>query len=92
MTVDEAVYAGYVSGISNSTVYLIENATGSCWWTMSPLRFNSGANSVCCIDSGNLSADDVDNFKKGLRPAVSLVSDITISSGSGTSEDPYIVN
>ena len=92
LTVDEAVYAGYVSDISNSTVYLIENATGSCWWTMSPLRFNRGANSVCCIDSGNLSAADVDDFKKGLRPAVSLVSDITISSGSGTSEDPYIVN
>lgn len=27
-----------------------------------------------------------------IRPSISLVSDITISGGAGTSEDPYIVN
>lgn len=26
-----------------------------------------------------------------VRPAISLVSDITISGGTGTSEDPYVV-
>ena len=38
----------------------------------------------------------LDNFKpfnfNVLRPAISLVSDITISGGTGTSEDPYVVN
>ena len=28
----------------------------------------------------------------GLRPAISLVSSVTISGGTGTSEDPYVIN
>ena len=100
LTADEITFSGYMYRKENYSTYLPENASGEEWWTMSPYDFNSifggdAAHVWTVIGSlfsfhvylGMTSLDSL-----GLRPAISLVSSITISGGSGTSEDPYVVN
>ena len=96
LTTDEVAFAGSVAGYYNDSIYMHENAKGLLmWWTMSPALFANGKAFVWVIfgdgcsfglDSGYVASSN------GLRPAISLVSDITISGGSGTSEDPYVIN
>ena len=90
LTADEIVFAGSMYTPSNYSTYLQENTGGSSWWSLSPLDFNSVGASVWIASSGLLSNGGV-NFYLGVRPAISLISSITISDGSGTSEDPYVV-
>ena len=74
-----------------------ENAGENWWWTLSPdvfYAYSKGGGSASIFDvrsggTGSLGANGVSN---AIRPAISLVSNITISGGFGTSEDPYVVN
>ena len=96
LTTDEIAFAGSVSGKYNCSTYLQEN-TGTSWWSLSPFGFSGGLAGVWGVDSGRLGRNVVNGPSgvggdRGLRPAISLVSDATISRGSGTSEDPYVVN
>ena len=90
---DEIAFAGYANSSYNSVNYLQENATGASWWSLSPNSFNYGyAYGWCGGGSlGVLSPHGVSEDYYGVRPAISLVSNIEISGGTGTSEDPYIV-
>ena len=90
LTADEIALAGSRNGVSNLSIYLYENTATDYWWSLSPDYSGSFA-SVWCVFSGNLSYGGVSG-SGSLRPAISLVSNITISGGSGTSEDPYNVN
>ena len=92
LTADEIAFSGSVYGHFNSSTYLQENTGTTWWWSLSPYAFNGGNGYafVWFVHSGDLVVYDVD-VGNGLRPAISLVSDITISGGTGTSEDPYIV-
>ena len=88
LTGDELAYAGYTYGSNNLANYLQENTEGwrQGWWTMTP----DDTTSVIKVYEGNIySATTME--MNGVRPAISLVSNTTISGGSGTSEDPYIV-
>ena len=89
ITADEVAYAGGVVGSSNSSYYLY---TGQAYWTMSPSYF-SGSNAFVFVvgSSGWLSNGNVDN-SWGVRPVINLRSDVQISSGDGTSSNPYFVN
>ena len=93
ITADELAYAGYAFNIGNTTTYLQENATDTYWWSLSPINFN-GSNAYVWSVVGSLGG--LYNYSVrnacGLRPSISLVSSTTISSGTGTSEDPYVVN
>ena len=89
ITADEITFAGIVGVLPNSSTYLQENTGGSYWWSLSPDYFSSGNASV--LDVGTSNGLRLPGFNC-LRPAISLVSSTTISGGSGTSEDPYIVN
>ena len=40
ITADELAFAGYAAYISGSTCYLLENAIGVYWWSLSPAAFN----------------------------------------------------
>ena len=95
LTADEIAFSGYAAGALNLSTYLQENTGENFWWSLSPGYFNGNYTSVWFAGSGNLHIDGIEvnvssNF--GLRPAISLVSNITISGGSGTSEDPYVIN
>ena len=92
LTADEIAFAGSMYETYNRSTYLNENTGISYWWTLSPHDFSDGYAKVWHAVSGDLyDASRVDN-RFGLRPAISLVSSTTISGGSGTSEDPYVVN
>ena len=92
ITADELAYAGYAYGKNNTTTYLQENATDTYWWSLSPHGFYGDSADVCYVSGsyGFFGDFSVDNTY-GVRPSISLISSTTISSGSGTSEDPYVI-
>ena len=89
LTADEIAFAGSISGYYNRSTYLQDN-TGTNWWSLSSIHYDNFGARVCHVGSGYLAYGFV-NESKGLRPAISLLSTTTISGGSGTSEDPYVV-
>ena len=99
LTADEIVLSGYIFPNNTENTYdisyLQENTGTTSWWTLSPSHYYSGEYGnyayVFCIN-GYSGGGCVTNEAIGLRPAISLVSSTTISGGTGTSEDPYIVN
>ena len=97
LTVDEVVFAGKVAdGHYNSSVsmltYLNENAYTICFSTLSP-NFSGMVTQIYNCDGNDtfLNQNWIVN-SSALRPAISLKSDTTISSGNGTSSDPFVIN
>ena len=94
ITSDETIYAGY-NNIGYSYNYLQENANGSDWWTMSPAVYldNTAGATIYKItgSSGRHTYLKVDGSGTALRPYISLKATANISGGTGTSEDPYVV-
>ena len=94
LTADELAFAGYMFNENNNTVYLLENATSISWWTLSPAEFLAdGGVDIWGVIGGNgrPSGSYVGNTY-GVRSSISLKQSITISGGTVTSEDPYVVN
>ena len=105
LTADEVAFIGYsyineTDGDNarkrNYSTYLQENTGNNLWWTLSPMEsmpsYLGGGTFNICLDDGYFKSDCYVNFAYGVRPAISLASPTTISGGSGTSEDPYVVN
>ena len=89
ITADEVAFAGGVNGITNQSYYLY---TGQDYWTMSPCRFYGGWARVLPVRSyGALGGYNV-NLMYGVRPVINLKADVQISSGSGTSSNPYVIS
>ena len=89
ITADEVVYAGGSWFSNNSSYYLYTN---SAYWTMSPNRFYSGYARVFLVWSdGSLNNSRVSSTR-GVRPVVNLKADVQISTGSGTSSNPYVIS
>ena len=86
ITADEVVLAGGFGGTVNQSYYLY---TGQTSWTMSPSWFNNSASVFYVHSNGNLSNWGVNNTY-GVRPVINLDANVTLS-GSGTSDDPYVV-
>ncbi len=95
ITADELAFAGYAVRGYITTSYLKENATGYGWWSLSPAGFYNGRLSYVFRVRSDNDAIDICNVNVNdsvLRPVISLIFSTTISGGSGTSEDPYVVN
>ena len=93
LTADEIAFAGLVWGNYNRSTYLQENTGMYWWWSLSPSYFTGSSSIVLINESGSLNISSVgENNHTGVRPAISLISSTTILGGTGTSEDPYIVN
>ena len=91
ITADELAYAGYASGLYNTTTYLQENATSDYWWSLSPSDFFGGRVSVWRVAGyyGGFIHDTVD-FTYGVRPSISLKPSTNVT-GNGSSDKPYVV-
>ena len=90
MTADEAAMAGMVNGYLNTLSYVY---AGTWYWTMSPYSFRpSGSASIVWSvgGTGYFSGDWVPGGY-GVRPVINLKSDVEISGGIGTINDPFIV-
>ena len=93
LTADELMFAGYAYNLFNYGNYLQENATDTEWWSLSPQVFGLSYSIVWIanISFGYYDSPISVSGNWGVRPAISLISSTTISGGSGTSEDPYVV-
>ena len=95
ITADEAAFAG--SGYSNSTTPYHANSylrSGSYFWLLSP--YNRVSNGVAVGFALNSSGSlDYSGgrvyYSYGVRPAISLASGTTATSGSGTATNPWVV-
>ena len=95
ITADEVIMAGLPWSGSTTSNYLY---IGQYYWTMSPSYYNSSyaypANVFLVFLNGRLDTDygHVDWAGGGVRPAINLRSDVTISGGDGTSSNPYTIS
>ena len=103
ITSDEAAFAGinFNKTMTDKTSYLIANSTGSSYWTLSPFDYYSSTSSysggahswTISISAKHQYIDSLrPNQSSALRPAIALKSTTTISGGTGTASDPFIVN
>lgn len=90
LTADEAAFAGFINGKSNYSTYLQENTDNQGWQTLTSCYFDGEYAMNFYVGVGSLSYTTVTSYL-ALRPAISLISATTISGGSGTSEDPYVI-
>ena len=87
INMDEAWFAGGYQ-TANSSFYLY---TDQNYWTMSPSFFdNSTAYTFRVYSNGQILGINVDD-SNGIRPVINLKADVTIRSGSGTAQDPYVI-
>ena len=92
ITGEEMAYAGAVIWVQNTTYYLY-NGSGKYNWTISPFDFANNFTTVAMLTgSGRYSASSVIAVGQiGVHPAISLKKGTILSSGSGTTTDPYVV-
>ena len=100
LTTDELAFAGAAYGYYNTTYYLYNNAKNdgaNGFWTLSPFHFqysypqsHTGYNGVMNAH-GIITTKHVNDAYNGLRPAIALKSDVTISGGVGTQSNPFVV-
>ena len=100
LTTDEVLLAGSVDWhiyvalnykMANITSYIIENTKNIKYWTLSAYNFADEAN-IIYVGSAYALGNGVATTNQGLRPAISLKSDTTISKGTGTSSDPFVIS
>lgn len=98
LTADEVAFAGGINDDNNTSYYLYANAKAN-YWTLSPAgRIDASGTimtNIIISASGAIIEEDVIN-SYGLRPAVALLSSVTIAtddgtSGNGTATNPYII-
>ena len=88
ITADEMSMGGAVRGISNSSYYLY---TGNFYWTMSPYHFGAGRAHEFYVSSDGYIYNRLVHTTYGVRPVLSLKSDISVT-GSGTQNDPFLLS
>ena len=90
ITADEVNMAGARTSYKNQLFYLY---TGIYYWTMSPSRFSSDgyAYELFVASSGELGEWRNVVYGNGVRPVINLDSSNLQFTGSGTKENPYII-
>ena len=91
ITADEVAYAGGVHGTNNSSYYLYTNQQ---YWAMTPYGFASGNNYVFVYSitpDGSIGFPIFINSSYSVRPVINLRADVTISSGDGSSTNPFVI-
>ena len=87
VSLDEVWYAGgYTS--ANQSYYLYTNQT---YWTMSPYYFDGTSATLFAVASHGGFYGDLAGSISGVRPVINLKADVQISTGNGTSSDPYVI-
>ena len=91
ITADEASFAGGVLSVDNSNYYL---NVGYDYWTMTPRLYSYGnqfAFEYILSSTGGISSDLI-QYSLGIRPVINLRADVTVSSGNGTSTQPFVIS
>ena len=90
ITADEVSMAGGKTGAQNTLYYLY---TGTYYWTMTPSLFldNNSAFEFNVASSGELVRWSNVDLGYGVRPVVNLNTDNLTFTGTGTMQDPYVI-
>ena len=89
ISADEVAYAGGVYVTTNKSYYLY---TGQNYWTMSPFYFFDSSPEMFDVNvNGGFGGGSLIGTY-GVRPVINLKADVTISSGDGTSLNPYVIS
>ena len=90
ITADEVAMSGMVNGYLNTLTYVY---TGTWYWTMSPFVFNPSvsASSVWGVSVTGHFGSSLVASGFGVRPVINLKSNVEISGGIGTVNDPYVI-
>jgi len=93
LTMDEAIYGGnYINDKDGDYITGGYLASNDAWWTMTPHSYGSG---IYYMKSGQdiytLAYTSNMTSVLGVRPVINLKSTVEISSGNGTSANPYII-
>ena len=91
ITADEVTLAGGKTGLKNEEYYL---RTNGYFWTMTPSYFDATiarARVYYVSLEGELIPLDSVVSLRGLRPVINIRSDVLISQGDGTIENPFIL-
>ena len=87
-TYDEVVYAGGYKGSANSDYYLSNNSN---FWTMSPDGFSGAYSLIWYVGSNGIY--DIRSYQtRTVRPVINLKANTFVIMGSGTSDNPYVIN
>lgn len=92
LTADEVSFAGGAKGTQNTGFYLYNSNIKSGWWTMSPAKNQNDVYSFIEVGAnGQLNEGTTGTLFRGMRPVINLIKKTTVT-GSGTEEEPYLVN
>ncbi|MCI8394079.1 MAG: hypothetical protein HFH86_01180 [Bacilli bacterium] len=92
LTADEVAFAGGTNQINNQKYYLYQPNIKGGWWTMSPANNKDNQYSFVEMNQfGKLNDGTTGTLFRGSRPVINLVRKSS-ASGTGTQQDPYIVN
>ena len=86
---DEVVFAGGNLATNNTSYYLY---TGGAYWTISPggaSQYGTGAHMLYVNGNGGISRGVAES---GDRPVINLRSDVTVASGNGTQNSPFVLS
>ena len=92
ITYDELAFSGILDGYRNKYSW---SYSANHYWTMSPARFYPGnitSIEYISISSGSLYHDWFINNYASVRPVINLKSDVKITGGIGTSNDPFVID
>ena len=92
ITYDELVFSGASSLTKNKLSWTYSS---EIYWTMTPTNYNASwgnSNNWIMNDEGIVNSGGHIGRSYGLRPVINLKSDVKITGGIGTSNDPYIID
>jgi len=92
ITADEVALAGGRQGLKNEDYYL---RTNNYYFTMTPSYFDAATAFALVYrvnPAGELKQWDYVAYPSGVRAVINLRSDVLISQGDGTIENPFILN
>lgn len=90
LTSDEINFAGAFYNYVNTKYYLYINKS---FWTMSPSQFTnySALAYIWFVNTTGGLNNHYTSLSNGVRPVINLKNDVTIISGTGTQDNPYIL-
>ena len=88
ITADEVALAGGHDALKNEKYYL---RTNGYYWTMTPTFSEKFSHIFLVYFDGSITPDFAVYGSFGIRPVINIRSDVLISQGDGTSENPFIL-
>lgn len=93
LSAEEAIFAGAYKNNGNTEFYLHNPSISKDWWLSTPYQVTSEHSVHMFSFSASQGLFEFDNpltDQRGLRPVISIRDDVLVT-GTGTEEDPYII-